>query len=340
MAKHTHTHTQILSPVDQINMHHSHKSTMENIQSQPDQGVETSEEQETLEEFHTHRHSPSQKFQQAGAGSWIPQHKVTLLLLGLLNAVLLITAVVLTIYCANANEDHLLTPHSAVSSLIIERNYLRNHSNIIKAWKDAEEALVREKTSQVQLKLQLKQQTKLGDTFRSQIEILQKEKAELEATKAITEQNCGRCPSGWTLLKSTCYYFSLPEPNAKKNWQDSRADCIGRGGDLLVIKNLQEQTLISDNIPKASSSSGLWWQNGFWMGLQDTESRGKWTWINNTTAIETGYWRNNQPTTIGLQTGHCAAFIYFTDATKTWYNGNCQDHLYNWICEMETKPFE
>ncbi|XP_019720997.1 perlucin-like protein, partial [Hippocampus comes] len=129
-------------------------------------------------------------------------------------------------------------------------------------------------------------------------------------------------------------------PNAKKNWQDSRADCIGRGGDLLVIKNLQEQILISDNVPKASSSSRLWWQNGFWMGLRDTESRGKWTWINNTTAIETGYWRNHQPTTIGLQTGDCAAFIYFTDATKTWYNGNCQDHLYNWICEMEAKPFE
>lgn len=168
---------------------------------------------------------------------------------------------------ANANEDHLLTPHSAVSSLIIERNYLRNHSDILKARKDAEEALVREQTSQVQLKLQLKQQARLGDTLRSQIEILQKEKAQLEATKAIigkswdrgavnlgiavlnnhhfgivaTEQNCGRCPSGWTLLKSTCYYFSLREPNAQKNWQDSRADCIGRGGDLLVIKNLQEQ---------------------------------------------------------------------------------------------------
>ncbi|XP_077394018.1 uncharacterized protein LOC144031118 isoform X4 [Festucalex cinctus] len=309
---------------------------MENIQSQLDQSAETPAEQ-TNSEFHTHRHSRSQKFQQ-GAGSWIPHHRVTLPLLGVLDAVLLIVAVVLAIFCASANEDHLLTPHSALSSLIIERNYLRNQSDTLKAQKEAEAALVKEQTSQVQMKLQLKQQTRLGDALQSQIETLQTDKKKLEAAKAIIEQNCDRCPSGWTLLQSTCYYFSLPEPDAKKNWPDSRADCIGRGGDLLVIENLQEQILLSENIPKASSSSPLWWQNGFWMGLRNTESWGTWTWINNRTVNETGYWRNNQPSTIGVQTGDCAAFYYFADTRKTWYNGNCRDHLYNWICEMVAKP--
>ncbi|XP_077394016.1 uncharacterized protein LOC144031118 isoform X2 [Festucalex cinctus] len=311
---------------------------MENIQSQLDQSAETPAEQ-TNSEFHTHRHSRSQKFQQ-GAGSWIPHHRVTLPLLGVLDAVLLIVAVVLAIFSsgASANEDHLLTPHSALSSLIIERNYLRNQSDTLKAQKEAEAALVKEQTSQVQMKLQLKQQTRLGDALQSQIETLQTDKKKLEAAKAIIEQNCDRCPSGWTLLQSTCYYFSLPEPDAKKNWPDSRADCIGRGGDLLVIENLQEQILLSENIPKASSSSPLWWQNGFWMGLRNTESWGTWTWINNRTVNETGYWRNNQPSTIGVQTGDCAAFYYFADTRKTWYNGNCRDHLYNWICEMVAKP--
>ncbi|XP_061651394.1 C-type lectin domain family 12 member B-like [Phyllopteryx taeniolatus] len=321
-------------------MHHLHKGTMENVQSQPDQGGESPGEQKISEEFHTSRHSSSKKFQQAVAGSWIPQHRVTVLVLGLLNGVLLIAAVVLAICCASANEDHLLTPHSAVSSLIIERNYLRNHSDILKTKQDADAGLVREQTSQIQLRLQLKNKLRLGDTLRSQIEILQTEKTHLESTKATIEQNCDRCPSGWTLLKSTCYYFSLPEPNAKKNWPDSRDDCFLRGGDLLVIENLQEQVLISENIPKATSSSGLWWQNGFWMGLRNNDSRGTWMWINNTTAIQTGYWRNNQPSTTGLQSGDCAAFFYFSDTIKTWYNGNCQDHLYNWICEMVARPAE
>lgn len=56
-----------------------------------------------------------------------------------------------------------------------------------------------------------------------------------------TEENCGRCLPGWILLKSSCYYFSPRVSNSKKNWPDSRADCISHGGDLLVINNLEEQ---------------------------------------------------------------------------------------------------
>lgn len=56
-----------------------------------------------------------------------------------------------------------------------------------------------------------------------------------------TEENCGRCLPGWILLKSSCYYFSPRVSDSKKNWPDSRADCISHGGDLLVINNLEEQ---------------------------------------------------------------------------------------------------
>ena len=57
-----------------------------------------------------------------------------------------------------------------------------------------------------------------------------------------TEESCGRCRAGWALLKSSCYYFSSKHvPDSKKNWADSRADCIRQGGDLLVINDLQEQ---------------------------------------------------------------------------------------------------
>nr|XP_061798746.1 C-type lectin domain family 12 member B-like [Nerophis lumbriciformis] len=241
---------------------------------------------------------------------------------------------------ANANEYQLLTPHSAVASLLIERSYLRNHSNTLKTQQDAEETLVKEKENSVKLQLKMKQEVRISDTLRRRVELLHKEEDEIIANIDVIEQSCGSCPAGWILLKSTCYYFSLPEPDAKKNWSDSRADCIDRGGDLLVIDNLQEQILISENIPKASSTSGFWWQNGFWMGLRDTQSRGTWMWINNSTVADTGYWREHQPSTIGPQTGDCAAFFYFIDTTKTWYNGNCQDHLYNWICEMVAKPLE
>ncbi|XP_061823984.1 C-type lectin domain family 10 member A-like [Nerophis lumbriciformis] len=313
---------------------------MENIQSQPEQEEETPVEQKIVKDFNRNRRSHAQTFQQVGAACGIPRHRLTVLLLGMLTAILLIAAVVIAIYCANANDDHLQTPHSAVSALIIERNYLRNHTDILKAEREAELAIVRQQTSLIQMKLQLKQQRRLSDVLQNKIEVLQSEKANLQSKKNALEQSCGRCPAGWTLLKSTCYYFSLPDHDSKKNWPDSRADCLGRGGDLLVIDNLQEQVLVSENAPKTSSSSVLWWQNGYWMGLRVMGSQRTWMWINNTTEIETGYWRNDQPSSSGPQTGNCAAFLYYTDTSKVWYNGKCQEHLFNWICEMLAKPFK
>uniref|UniRef100_A0A8C5E5B1 C-type lectin domain-containing protein n=1 Tax=Gouania willdenowi TaxID=441366 RepID=A0A8C5E5B1_GOUWI len=55
------------------------------------------------------------------------------------------------------------------------------------------------------------------------------------------QESCNRCPPGWNLFTSTCYYYSQHDPGFRKNWNDSRADCIKQGGDLVVINSFQEQ---------------------------------------------------------------------------------------------------
>lgn len=304
---------------------------------EPQSEQETSSELGISQSFGTDGHSRSRYWTFGQGvftkrdGSALQTHRLVLLSLGLLNAVLLIAAAVIGIYCAKAKD--LQTDQAAATPLIIERNYLRNQSDIIRAKLEAQAALARERTNHVQLKLQVKQKKTSTDVLQKKIETLLTEKTNLQINKTTLEETCDRCQPGWILLKSSCYYFSHV-PDSKKNWPDSRADCISRGGDLLVINNIGEQQLITDNFPKVSSS-GMWWQDGFWIGLTDVIMRGTWVWVNNVTETETMYWRSGQPNPSGPQSGNCAAFYYYIDARGTWYNGNCQDHLLNWICEKE-----
>ncbi|XP_068563042.1 CD209 antigen-like protein E [Cebidichthys violaceus] len=307
---------------------------MENSQSQSEPREELSFKQNFSQDFNTDGHSGfhHHTFGQERGGSVFPHHRLVVLSLGLLNAVLLIAAVVIGIYCAKGN--YLQVPHSATTPIIIEMNYLRNNSGILRAKLEAQAQLARERTNHLQLKLQMKRMMTFTDGLQRQIETLQTEKTSLQSNKTNLEGSCGRCLEGWRLLKSSCYYFSHHASNSKKNWPDSRAHCISQGGDLLVISNSTEQQLITDNSARLRSS-GVWWQNGFWIGLTDVATPGTWVWVNNVTEVETRYWKSGQPSHDGLQSGNCAAFYYFADARGAWYNGNCLDHLYNWICEKE-----
>lgn len=135
-----------------------------------------------------------------------------------------------------------------------------------------------------------------------------------------TEKNCDRCPPAWVLMKTVCYYFSNNEADSKKNWSESRADCVSKGGDLVAINSLEEQVnviyivsthcddqslsslllltsigwscsllffflqqTISANFPRQESSSNMWWLNGYWIGLKAVGPQGLWMWVHNKT---------------------------------------------------------
>ena len=91
--------------------------------------------------------------------------------------------VILSFCASGAKANNLQIPHSAATPFMIELNYLRNNSEIIKAKLEAEAALARERASQVQLKLQVKQQKTNTDILQSQIETLLTEKTKLIANK-------------------------------------------------------------------------------------------------------------------------------------------------------------
>ncbi|XP_056250248.1 CD209 antigen-like protein E [Seriola aureovittata] len=269
-------------------------------------------------------------------GSTFPNNRRIILCLALLNAVLLIAAVAIGINCARVKQGSLQVSHSAATQLIDELNYLRsNHSDVIEAEEEAKKELQREIKSHAQLKVQIQQLKTMNDGYQKQIEGLRAEKTTLQSNMSALEGTCGRCLSTWILLNSTCYFFSYIESSTvKKNWPDSRADCISRGADLVVIDNPEEQKFVSESLKTLKGSRGSW-ENGFWIGLTDIETEGAWVWINNVTEVEQRYWMDGEPNNSGDHGEDCAMAVYrYTNPWKTRFDGKCNEHRLPWICEM------
>ena len=62
-------------------------------------------------------------------------------------------------------------------------NYLRNHSDVIRAKLEAQMALTKERANHVQLKLQVKQEKAVTDSLQGRIETLHAEKDKLQYNK-------------------------------------------------------------------------------------------------------------------------------------------------------------
>ncbi|KAF0044432.1 hypothetical protein F2P81_003590 [Scophthalmus maximus] len=278
-----------------------------------------------------------EKFEQGG--SMFPNNRLIILGLGLLNAVLLIAAVVIGINCAKVKEGSPQASHSAATQLINELSYLRsNHSDVMEAAEEAKRALESALNKHAQLKVQIEQQKNRSDGYQRQLVALQAEKTKLQSNVSALEGTCGRCLPRWTLLNSSCYFFSYFEANTvQKNWLDSRADCISRGADLVVIDNPGEQEFVS-NIVRNFMGDGHQWTKGSWIGITDTLTEGTWVWINNVTEVEQRYWMDGEPNNSGGNGEDCGIVIYSSsNPWKTWFDGQCQKHKLHWICEMPSK---
>ncbi|KAM7402958.1 hypothetical protein PAMA_003741 [Pampus argenteus] len=266
-------------------------------------------------------------------GSISPNYRLVILCLGLLNAALLITAVVIGVKCVKVKEGSLHVSHSAVAQLISELKYLQsNHSDVIQAEEEVKKQLETAIKNHAQLKVQIEQQKIINDGYQRQIEALHTEKTKLQTNISALEGTCGRCLPGWTIFNSSCYFF--PPSGDKKNWPDSRVDCKNRGADLVVIDNQQEQIFVSNSIQHRETSRN-WWENGFWLGLTDTEVEGVWSWINNVTEVEQRYWMDGEPNNSGHTGEDCADALYSSsNPWKTRNDANCLKSMLAWICEM------
>ena len=78
------------------------------------------------------------------------------------------------------------------------------------------------------------------------------------------------CPSDWIIREDYCYhYHHITSATNGMGWSDSRLACKRYGGDLVVIRNQDEQKFLIANMIQSQK------RQHYWIGLSCQASEGK-----------------------------------------------------------------
>uniref|UniRef100_A0A4W5R1Z7 C-type lectin domain-containing protein n=1 Tax=Hucho hucho TaxID=62062 RepID=A0A4W5R1Z7_9TELE len=125
------------------------------------------------------------------------------------------------------------------------------------------------------------------------------------------------CPAEWQKFESSWYLLST----GTKTWKESRADCLEREADLVIINSNKEQEFLFKLNKRV------------WIGLTDSVTEGTWIWVDGTTLTTPRYWYDPQPDNAG-PTGeeNCVEIRTDQSLLEAWNDISCDSKL-NWICE-------
>ncbi|XP_075063030.1 C-type lectin domain family 4 member G-like isoform X2 [Mixophyes fleayi] len=134
-------------------------------------------------------------------------------------------------------------------------------------------------------------------------------KTEIQAIKRFLGL-CTLCPAEWTLLGSTCYFFS----KSHQTWENSRKECIKFNSTLLILTSRKELDALRPVIGNKR----------FWIGLKKFSNK-DWNWVDGTTPLFTN-WNSGEPNNIGYRE-HCTEMI-----TGGWNDLDCSQTI-DYICK-------
>lgn len=164
--------------------------------------------------------------------------------------------------------------------------------------------------------------------FQKYSELIQEKQFKQETTHTILEckkeklimegKSWSCCPKNWTTFNTSCYFIST---ESKKNWNESKKNCMKMQAHLLVINTKEEQEFINSNV-----------KNNFlyYLGLSYLKEEDDWQWVDQTPYNKNAtFWFPDEPSP-GNE--HCAVL---QTRKRKWGLNNIpctQDHAS--ICEM------
>ncbi|XP_056622876.1 secretory phospholipase A2 receptor-like [Triplophysa dalaica] len=110
------------------------------------------------------------------------------------------------------------------------------------------------------------------------------------------------------------YHFS----DERKSWSESRQVCRDRGGDLVVINNIEEQRYLSSVIKEST-----------WIGLSDIDKEGSMKWVDNS-PLKAMFWIPGEPNNAhGIE--DCVQIVSSYSPDNSWNDQPCTEKR-RWIC--------
>ncbi|KAM7379548.1 hypothetical protein PAMP_005094 [Pampus punctatissimus] len=88
----------------------------------------------------------------------------------------------------------------------------------------------------------------------------------------------GFCSSPWIPYNGHCFHLQ----QTQKTWSDAQRACLSEGGNLVSIRNLEDQSFVISQLGYAST-------NELWIGLNDRKTEGLFEWSDHSTVSFTSW---------------------------------------------------
>ena len=143
----------------------------------------------------------------------------------------------------------------------------------------------------------------------------------------IASQGLG-CPPNWKEYGNSCYLFVIPTAQIRRmSWEDSRANCLGYGADMVSILNSSEV----DFINKQTKALG---NHLFWIGLfrnkTTSDPKEGWIWSDGNNFTNPQQWTWGEPNNY-KNNENCAEV---SATSKQWNDNDCAK-LFSSICKRK-----
>ena len=126
------------------------------------------------------------------------------------------------------------------------------------------------------------------------------------------------CKPGWSYFNGICYSTS----HSCKNWTEAEKTCQAYSGNLITVRNQEENVYIQHRLNGAKG----------WIGLNDRVIEGTFDWADNQTS-NFSYWAKNQPNNFNNEDcvhtlGVRHSFMWNDVNCGTCHNYTCSEGLW------------